>query len=98
MLTLPPSFDKLVDYNGRFIAFSPASREVRVVEKPDRLDLYFQHHGSLQTELGHWKGAVEITCCESGGDIFTVEDHRRIVCGIRDDSPVVTIKEAEPTL
>ncbi len=75
--------------------FSPSSREVSFVERPDRIDLYFRHYASLQSELGHWKGTVVVTCCEAGDDLFDLTTHRTIVCTFRDDSPAVRIEEQQ---
>jgi len=72
--------------------FSPSQRHVVVVEKPSRMDLYFQGHDSLQQELGHWRGTLIITCCEAGNDIFDPASHLRLVLTFRDDDPRVKIE------
>lgn len=73
--------------------FSPTRREISVVEHPNRMDLYFERYGSLQDELGHWKGTLVVTCCEVGDDIFDENTHRRIEFKFRDDSSEVIIRE-----
>ena len=73
--------------------FSPSQREISVVERTNRMDLYFDRYESLQAELGHWKGTLIVTCCEDGDDIFEPKNHRRIEFVFRDDTSEVTIRE-----
>lgn len=73
--------------------FSASQREIFVVERPNRMDLYFDRYESLQDDLGHWKGTLIVTCCEVGDDIFDAKTHRRIEFVFRDDTSEVTIRE-----
>ena len=73
--------------------FSPSQREISVVERPNRMDLYFDRYESLQEELGHWKGTLIVTCCEVGDDIFEPNNRRRIEFVFRDDTSEVVIQE-----
>ena len=72
--------------------FSPSDRAVTVVEKENRMDIYFYDHPSLQQELGHWRGRLVITCCEEGTDLFDPSTHIRLALTFRDDDPRVKIE------
>jgi hypothetical protein len=59
--------------------FSPSQNEVLAVVHENRTDLYFEKYSSLQSELGHWKGTLIITCCGDSDDLFDETKHRRLV-------------------
>jgi len=72
--------------------FSPSEKSVTVVEREDRIDIYFKDHASLQDELGHWQGTLIITCCELADDLFDLSKHVRLSCRFRDDDARVKIE------
>jgi hypothetical protein len=71
--------------------FSPWARGAVIIDKPDRLDIYFHEYTALQKDLGNRKGTIVVTCCEEGDDIFDPATHIRLVLSVHEGDSRVEI-------